>query len=73
MDVAEAARGYQYVLRRCLFVAVDFGLITVQAWLSRGEIIGESFPYVPGGDAQILVGEETILLQNVASRNVNVK
>jgi hypothetical protein len=55
-------------------VVVDFGLLTVQAGsCPGGDIIGESFPYVTGGDAQILVGEEEVLLQNVASLNVNVK
>jgi hypothetical protein len=46
VDVSETARGYRYVLWG--YVAVDLGLLAVQAGpRPGGDIIGESFPYVP--------------------------
>ncbi len=52
MDVPVTAREYQYVLQRYLYVAVDLGSLgplAVQAGpRPGGDIIGESFPYVPG-------------------------
>jgi len=51
VDVPETAWGYRYVLHRYLYVAVDLGLLAVQAGpRPGGDIIGESFPYVLGGN-----------------------
>jgi hypothetical protein len=51
MDVAETAGGYRDVLRRYLYMAVDLGPLTAQAGLCPGgDICGETFPYIPGGD-----------------------
>jgi hypothetical protein len=51
MDVAKTAGGYWDVLRRYLYVAVDLGTLVAQASLCPGgDICGETFPYIPGGD-----------------------
>jgi hypothetical protein len=51
VDVAEHMRGYWYVLWQYLYVAVDLGPLAVYAGpRPRSDIIGESLPYVPGGD-----------------------
>jgi hypothetical protein len=51
VDVTESVRGYRYVLQRYLYVAVDLGQLAVEAGpRPGGEIIGESFPYVLGGN-----------------------
>jgi hypothetical protein len=51
MDVAEMSLGNRYVLRGYLDVAVYLGPLAVKAGPHPGsEIIGESFPYMPGGD-----------------------
>jgi hypothetical protein len=39
------------VLRRYLYVAVDFGPLAAKAGFRPGcDICGETFPYIPGGD-----------------------
>jgi hypothetical protein len=51
MDVAEMAGGYWDVLRRYLYMTVDFGPLAAQASLRPGgDICGEIFPHIPGGD-----------------------
>jgi hypothetical protein len=51
VDVAETAGGYWDVLRRYLYVVVDLGPLAAQAGLCPGgDICGETFPQVPGGD-----------------------
>ncbi len=51
MDVAETAGGYRDVLRGYLNMAVDLGPLAAQAGLRPGgDICGETFPYIPGGD-----------------------
>ncbi len=53
MDVAETAGGYRDVLRGYLYMAVDLGPLAAQAGLRPGgDICGETFPYVPGGDEE---------------------
>ncbi len=51
MYVAETAGGYRNVLRGYLNMAVDFSPLAAQAGLRPGgDICGESFRYIPGGD-----------------------
>ncbi len=51
VDVAETAGGHRNVLKGYLNMAVDLGLLAAQAGLSQGgDICGETFPYIPGGD-----------------------
>jgi hypothetical protein len=51
VDVAESAGGYRDVLRRYLHMAVDLGTLAAQASLRPGgNICGETFPHIPGGD-----------------------
>ncbi len=51
MNVAETAEGYRNVLRGYLNMAVDLGPLAAQAGLCPGgDICGETFPFVPGGD-----------------------
>jgi hypothetical protein len=54
MDVADSARGNRYVLWRNLDVGVFFGPLAVQVGnCPGGNIIGEFFPHVPGGDETV--------------------
>ncbi len=51
MDVAETAGGYRDVLRRYLYMTVDLCPLAAHAGLCPGgDICGETFPYIPGGD-----------------------
>jgi hypothetical protein len=47
----DVARGYWNVLRRYLYVAVNFGPLAAEAGFCPGcDVCGETFPYIPGGD-----------------------
>ncbi len=51
VDVAETAGGYRNVLRRYLYVAVDFSSLSEKASLCPVvDVVGQSFPHVPGGN-----------------------
>jgi hypothetical protein len=51
VDVDETAGGYRDVLRRYLYVVVDFGPLAAQAGLRPDcDICGETLPNIPGGD-----------------------
>ncbi len=51
VDVTEAGFGYWDVLRGYLYMAVDLGPLATQAGLCPGgDICGETFPNIPGGD-----------------------
>jgi hypothetical protein len=51
VDVVEMAVGYWDVLQGYLYMAVDLGPLAAQAGLRPGgDICGETFPYIPGGD-----------------------
>ncbi len=54
MGVAETVGGYWDVLRRYMYVAEDLGPLTAQAGLRPGgDICGEAFPNIPGGDEAV--------------------